>query len=263
MSEITHTEENEVGGWVTTSDPASATREVPFMNSMHMLFVPIARFQTLFCIVPVRVCDYAIYCEVNGYLAPSCDFPQAEDHPQTNVTWEEASRYCDWLTARDLEAGWLGQDFMYRLPIDTEWSAAVGLPNEPHPTPKARSGMADGYPWGNSFPPPRGAGNYHESLRVDDFPETSPVASFPPNQFGLYDMGGNVWEWCQDAFDTGKDLRVVRGACCFNNGEDFMRSSHRGHLGQKKRSHHTGFRVALSGKLSRDPLHRLAINPWR
>lgn len=263
MSEESNVEGRETGGWVTTNDPTAATREAPFINSVNLLFVPIPRYQTLFCIVPVRVCDYAHFCEASGYMVPQCDFPQAEDHPQTNVTWEEASRYCDWLTVRDQEAGCLGPDFMYRLPIDTEWSAAVGLPNEPQPTPKARNGIAPGYPWGNSYPPPRGAGNYHESLKVDDFPETSPVASFLPNQFGLYDLGGNVWEWCQDAFDTGKDLRVVRGAGCFNDGEDFLRSSHRGFLAQKKRSHHTGFRVALSGKLSRDPLHRLAMNPWR
>lgn len=251
-----------VAGWHTTSDPAAATLEVPFMNAFNMIFVPIPRYKTLFSIIPMRVCDYTAFCEENGVKVRPCDYPQGEDHPLVNVTWGEATRFCEWITIKEQETGVLSQDYQYRLPTDTEWSAAVGLPPEPQGSPKARSGKTVGYPWGNAFPPPRGAGNYHALLKADDFPETSPVASFPPNAMGLYDMGGNVWEWCRDPFDSGSELRVARGASCFNDSEDFLRSSYRERFAHNKFRNNIGFRVAVSGKFSKDPLHRLTRNPW-
>jgi len=63
------------------------------------------------------------------------------------------------------------------------------------PPRKARSGIAEGYPWGPDFPPPPDAGNYHSRLKCGNFPETSPVGSFAPNKLGIFDLGGNVWEW--------------------------------------------------------------------
>jgi len=68
------------------------------------------------------------------------------------------------------------------------------------------------YPWGTQWPPPRGAGNYDPSLGVDSYANTSPAGSFPANRFGLYDMGGNVWQWCEDWYNKAQNYRVVRGA---------------------------------------------------
>ena len=62
------------------------------------------------------------------------------------------------------------------------------------------------------WPPTRGVGNYGQSLKVDDYEYTSPVGSFAANQFGLYDMGGNVWQWCEDFYSGNSGNRVLRGA---------------------------------------------------
>ena len=101
----------------------------------------------------------------------------------------------------------------YRLPTDVEWSTAVGLPRESGSTPQVRGGKIKGvYPWGTQWPPPRGAGNYAPELKVDDFVNTGPVGSFAANQFGLYDLGGNAWEWCEDFYASQIGGHVLRGA---------------------------------------------------
>ena len=94
-------------------------------------------------------------------------------------------------------AGTLNPTQEYRLPTDLEWSAAVCLENETGSTPAERNDKdRDAYPWGMQWPRPRGVGNYGH----DGFDRTSPVGSFSANRLGLYDMGGNVMQWCEDSF---------------------------------------------------------------
>ena len=90
------------------------------------------------------------------------------DHPVTWVSWYAAMAYAEWVGKR--------------LPTEAEWEYA------------ARGGLAGKkYPWGDAEPTPADA-NYDE--HVDD---TTPVGRYADNGYGLYDMAGNVWEWCLDA----------------------------------------------------------------
>ncbi len=171
-------------------------------------------------------------------------FKQGPDYPVEQVTWEEAKEFCRRLTAAlpdELKAR-LG----FRLPTDAEWSVAVGLPEEPGRTPKEKDVKIDNlFPWGAQWPPPKGAGNYDQSLQVDEFEYTSPVGSFAPNPHGLYDLGGNVWEWCEDWYDNDKAARVLRGASWGNFGRGRLLASSRDFSNPGNRRNHYGFRVVL------------------
>ena len=149
----------------------------------------------------------------------------------------------------------------YRLPTDEEWSRAVGLPDEDGATPKERSGNSNGnHPWGTGFPPSKGkVGNYADEAFHEKFPNeknwiegysdgyatTSPVGSFPPNAYGLFDMGGNVWQWCDDLFEPGGTEYVLRGASWNNHDVTGLLSSSRYHGARGYYSINYGFRCVL------------------
>jgi len=235
----------------TAPSPKEATKQTQFINSLGMPFVPIPRFETRFCIWPVRVQDYEAYCMASGAAYPQVGFQQDSDHPIVSVSWNDAIEFCVWLTGKERAEGRIDDKTVYRLPTDLEWSAAVGLLHEPEATPEARSGKAPGYPWGLRWPPPKGAGNYAQTLEVDSFEHTSPVESFSANAFGLYDMGGNVWEWCMDWLNADKTLRVVRGASWNLNLPERLLSSRRGSDYPGGRDDYGGFRCVLVGESSR------------
>jgi formylglycine-generating enzyme required for sulfatase activity len=148
-------------------------------------------------------------------------FRQADEHPVVCVSWNDARAFADWLNATD-KAKPAGS--RYRLPTEAEWEYAC------------RAGTTTWYQWGDD--PDKGKGwcnaadltlkRMGHDMTVfnweDGFQETAPVGSFKANAFGLHDMHGNVWEWCQDWYgpykqgdqtdptgpETG-EARVVRG----------------------------------------------------
>ena len=96
--------------------------------------------------------------------------------PVAGVSWHEAVHYCEWLNSQTGRA--------YRLPTEAEWECA------------ARGGLEQKqFPWGDD--PPQSLPNY--ATRWQNGPE--PVAQYAPNAFGLYDIGDNVHEWCNDWYD--------------------------------------------------------------
>lgn len=248
------------------SDPGSATSDRPFANSLGMQFVPVPGTEVLFCIHPTRYRDYAAYAEANPEAGSqwkeqahesSGEVDRADEHPVVNVSWDDAVAFCEWLSQ--------SEGRRYRLPTDAEWSLAVGLGRSERrsgdDTPATLSGRVSGeYPWGSRWPPPEGAGNYSDQTRrelapgsgssyiegyADGFPGTSPVMSFEPNRYGLFDLGGNVWEWCEDWLGAVGDQRVLRGASWRNPREHTLRSSHRSGDRPEVRRDNNGFRVVL------------------
>ncbi len=176
------------------------------------------------------------------------DYAPSDEHPVVFINWPDAEAFCRWLSAKEGKT--------YRLPTEAEWEKA------------ARGGL-DGrkYPWGDE-PPDGSQCNFADrhtdfpwsDKSVDDgFAHPAPVGSFPPNGYGLYDMAGNVWEWCQDWFDrdyyasspasnpagafSGID-RSIRGGS-WSNDANTMRCAFRGFIFPVVPSHPRGFRIAM------------------
>jgi formylglycine-generating enzyme required for sulfatase activity len=172
----------------------------------------------------------------------------SDDLPVDNVTWGEAVAFCKKLSELPAEKR-AGRT--YRLPTEAEWEYAC------------RAGTKTPFHFGVSLSSKQanfhGAFPYGEADPIPPLARTCKVGSYKPNAWGLYDMHGNVWEWCSDWH--GKDyygksprrdpqgpsegsLRVVRGGS-WRNYAHFCRSAHRGALAPSGRDSYLGFRVAL------------------
>jgi len=222
-----------------------------FVNTLGMKFVSVPGTDVQFCIWETRVKDYAAYAAANAGVDgnwKSPGFTQADTHPVVTVSWEDANAFCEWLTKKELAEGKIKAGQKYRLPTDAEWSVAVGLGRETGSSPEEKDGgIKDVYPWGNTWPPPKGAGNYAESLNADSYEYTSPVGSFAANKLGLHDMGGNVWEWCEDKWNPTSSSRVLRGTSWYSGNPAHLLSSRRIDGTPVIRGLIIGFRCVLVG----------------
>ena len=246
-----------------------------FTNSLSMKFVPVpikggkTGGQTiLFSVYETRYADFKAFVDATGHdatkgsdgkpMAHCWNRPEWEmttGHPVVYVSWDDAQAFCQWLTKKERESGKITASQRYRLPSDHEWSCAVGIGEQETAgdSPKDKSGKVAGYPWGAQWPPPRGAGNYDgkensadSEVPPDAFQKTAPVGSFTANTYGLCDMGGNVWEWCEDWYDPAdKQYRVLRGGGWDIHVRDYLRSSCRLGGAPALRGNGYGFRCVL------------------
>ncbi len=164
--------------------------------------------------------------------------------PVENVSWYDATNYCGKLTARERAAGRLPAGYEYRLPTEAEWEYAC------------RAGTATRFSYGDDL-------NYtslgdYAWYSGNSGSQTHPVGKKLPNTWGLYDMHGNVWEWCQDWYgtypggsvtdprgpNTGSN-RVGRGGS-WHDGGRYCRTANRGGINPGYRSIDLGFRPALA-----------------
>ncbi|MFH1251907.1 MAG: SUMF1/EgtB/PvdO family nonheme iron enzyme [bacterium] len=186
-------------------------------------------------------------CDAQGNVRRSSEL----NHPVIHVSWDDATAYCEWLSRKTGKT--------YRLPTEAEWEYA------------ARSGGKNyKYSWGNFGPEGKHGGNVaDESAKKafgcsgtwegydDGFAFTAPVGSFEPNELGLCDMTGNVWEWCEDWYDakyyqkspqsnpngaSSGDYRVFRGGS-WSNEPFSVRCAYRGYIISNFRYNGYGFRI--------------------
>ncbi|WP_173021545.1 SUMF1/EgtB/PvdO family nonheme iron enzyme [Lewinella sp. W8] len=191
------------------------------------------------------------------------------NHPVIHVSWNDAVRYCNWLSREhglqevytlvgdEVTPDWGANG--YRLPTEAEWEYA------------ARSGGRDHlYAWGTGEPNGNVAdesGNWSEGSVIftgynDGYHGTSPVGKFPQGNYGLADMTGNVNEWCWDWYASGYygkspgsnprgpstgTYRVIRGGS-WGSSPQGCRTANRFSNGPSNRSNSVGFRLARSSK---------------
>jgi formylglycine-generating enzyme required for sulfatase activity len=153
----------------------------------------------------------------------------APDQPVVRVSWEDANNYCAWLTRTF--GSQIPDGYICRLPLEREWQTF------------ASCGDRRRYPWGNGWPP-ADTFNYRgrEGARLvyrlfqsepyisghdDGFIVTCPVQQSGVNAWGLFGVGGNVWEWCQDWFDARQITRSLRGASWNNHEPDIIAITNR------------------------------------
>jgi WD40 repeat protein len=186
-----------------TPNIASIAKEQPYENSLGMKFVPVPETSVLLSIWDTRVQDYEVFAKETRREVVKPSFQQSDVDPVVNVSWNDAKAFCDWLTAKEHKERRLAANQRYRLPTNMEWDCAVGLNCEEDRHP---------YAWGDEWPPPKNNGNYSPQLAVDPYEYTSPVGAFAANKYGLYDIGGNVLQWCDDWTDNSQKAHLQRGS---------------------------------------------------
>lgn len=185
----------------------------------------------------VTVAQYRKFCESIGYTMPEePDLGWQDNHPIVNVSYQDALFFCEWLSE---ETG-----KRYSLPTEAQWEFAAKGGN------RSRGYKFSG---GNSI---LFVGWFEDSSGG----KTHEVATKKPNELGLYDMSGNVWEWCRDWYDgdyyasspstnpkgpSSGAYRVLRGGSWYYSATN-CRVASRGSIDPSGRSDDDGFRVALS-----------------
>jgi formylglycine-generating enzyme required for sulfatase activity len=196
--------------WADKSAPATAQRfyrAVEFAAPTNLVFIPPGTFrmgsptneearsfvegpQTAVTIS--RGCWMGKFLVTQGeYLAVMGTNPSAftgdTNRPVESVTWYDGTNYCEQLTRRERAAGRIATNSVYRLPTEAEWEYGC------------RAGTSTRFSYGDD-PGYTNLTNY-AWYRDNSGGTTHPVGQKLSNPWGLYDMHGNVWEWCQDWFD--------------------------------------------------------------
>jgi formylglycine-generating enzyme required for sulfatase activity len=163
--------------------------------------------------------------------------------PAINVSWNDAQGFCEWIdrTYRDR----VPKSFRFRLPTAGEWTRL------------ARCGDNRIYPWGRTWPPEYG--NYSDLSAREHLIEwrgiegyddghvvTCDVRESGENPWGLFGMGGNAWEWCQDWFDAEKKYKVRAGGSWDFDRRENLRINAYGFDRPEARYDTIGFRVLIS-----------------
>lgn len=194
----------------------------------------------------------------------------ADGNPVTNVSWEDAVQYCNWLSKQEGRTPAYKEEFGrwvpvypltdgYRLPTEAEWALAMRYAGRSKPMK---------FPWGTQWPPPKESANFADRSAIelvptilpaydDGYASTAPVGSFKANPLGIFDAAGNVAEWVHDIYTVPTpgvtapvvdpvgpergNSHVVRGSSWRHAGVTELRLSYRDYSAEARPD--IGFRV--------------------
>ncbi len=230
-----------------------------FQNSLGMKFQSVSGVPVLFSVWETRVRDWNAFLQESHRLWETDDrpsFAQTDDHPAVNITMTEAREFCSWLTKREQAARLLTGSRSYRLPTHAEWSAAAGMSSPAEFSATGGRDESGRFPWGRAWPPPPGAGNYNRGFiegAVDDsFKFTAPVGQFDPTPDGLFDLGGNVWEWTVESPAWETTDCSLRGGSWMYWRKQCLESSFVFRVKPGLRAPSIGFRCVLADEAAAD-----------
>jgi len=169
---------------------------------------------------PVTVRQYRLFCQVTNRKMPvPPSWGWIDDHPMVNVTWHDAAAFAQWAGGS--------------LPTERQWEKA------------ARGTDGREYPWGNTFDESKCVC----SVGKKDSASTAPVGSCPAgaSPYGCMDMAGNVYEWCEDWYDSSKEDRVLRGGYWSKCNAGGFRAAYSNRSYPDYASDIGGFRVVFQG----------------
>jgi formylglycine-generating enzyme required for sulfatase activity len=221
------------GGWYFVGSPPNETGRYADEAAAHKVKLP----PFYISVTEITNAQYARFLKATGYKKPLYWQDQnlnEPNQPVVGVTWNDAAAFCRWLTKVT--------GTPHELPSENQWEVA------------ARGGLlAQPYPWGAQAPDAGGVfrANFRPSLPgAAGFFFTAPVGSFPANGYGLFDMAGNVSEWCQDRYvplPTGGPfkpglLRLLKGGSWISGPRD-LRPAARQSAPPQYADGYIGFRV--------------------
>jgi formylglycine-generating enzyme required for sulfatase activity len=237
------------GGVFTMGSPKTEEGSSEDERPQHQVTVP-PFFMGKYTITQAQWRAVASLNKVNRELNPDPSGFNGDDRPVECVSWDDAMEFCARISKYTKKE--------YRLPSEAEWEYAC------------RAGTKTPFHFGETITTDlvnfNGNHKYGSSSRKGIYrEETTPVASFKvANSFGVFDMHGNVWEWCSDTWhdsyqnapndtcswisknDNDNQLKLLRGGSwCL--GPHYCRSASRGYYDAGHRDHYIGFRVVVSG----------------
>lgn len=232
----------------------------PYTNSLGMTFVWIDRFWI--CTTETRVGEFRAFAQPDshpGMISVTAEglqaldrnwanpgFPQSLHHPVVGINWHDAKAFCAWLTEAERAKGFLETNQFYSLPSTNDWVLAAG-------------GLR--FPWGNLEQELNGSFNYSGNevkqsgwpaswlvlkSHLDDYPRTAPVSGrdFKANRYGLYHLGGNAAEWCEEQVLCGRSWADgEEGELAYD--WDYLQTTSVQRANPSERQDRYGFRVVI------------------
>lgn len=166
-----------------------------FRNHLGQSFIPLEGSKVLVAKYETRVRDFHAFLQASGLSPEALPAGVTPDHPASGINWQDAAAFCQWLTETERKKGLIPPQAVYRLPTDEEWDQIAG---------------PERFPWGDKWPKYSERDGLPGYRPVEGAPHTGSVGTRPANALGFHDLGGNVFEWVSDWYESGSNPPEVR-----------------------------------------------------